>query len=189
MAVRFAVLFFLLATPAVVYGAQHLVGGNGAWDTSGDYKTWAAGQTFTPGDTLVFNYDSSHGVDRVSQNDYDNCNAGNALESYTGGKTTISLNQSGPMYFMCPTSGHCQQGMKLAINVQQAASGGANPPSSTTPAAGPTTPSTPSGSTTPATPSTTKNSPNGNGAAGVFGRASHWMVGFSLVLAALFVRV
>lgn len=41
----------LLATP-VVYGAQHIVGGSSGWVQSGDYSTWAAGETFTVGDTL-----------------------------------------------------------------------------------------------------------------------------------------
>ncbi|XP_027113397.1 mavicyanin [Coffea arabica] len=187
MALRVAALFLLLSTPAV-YAVQHVVGGpGGSWSTAGGYSTWAAGETFNVGDTLLFNYDTSHGVIEVSKDDYDNCNTGNALQSYTGGKSSVTLSKPGSMYFICPILGHCGQGMQLAVNVQ----GSSSPPSSSTP----TTPSTPSGSTAPSTSPTTsspsaKSSPSGsNGAVSGLDSLNHLMLGLSLVLGALFVRV
>lgn len=56
MAVRVAVLFLVLATPALVYAAQHVVGGSGGWNTAGDYSTWAKGEKFTVDDTLGMLY-------------------------------------------------------------------------------------------------------------------------------------
>ncbi|KAA8520432.1 hypothetical protein F0562_014688 [Nyssa sinensis] len=183
MAMAAAALFLLLLAAPAAYAAEHTVGGSTGWSTSGNYATWAAGQTFTVGDTLLFNYDSStHSVDQVSQTDYTNCNTGNALQSYTGGKTTISLTTAGPLYFTCPTIGHCQQGMKLAITVAAAST----TPGGTTP----TTPSTPSGSSPPSgtPPSTTTSSPPPppSGAAGSFGGMNHFMLGLSIVGAAMF---
>ncbi|KAL3516842.1 hypothetical protein ACH5RR_023744 [Cinchona calisaya] len=164
--IRVAILFLMVATPAV-HAVQHTVGGNSGWNTNVNYTSWASGQTFAVGDTLVFTYSSNHGVDVINQNDYNNCNAGNALQSYTGGNTNINLTQVGSMYFLCPTPNHCQEGMKLAVNVQSGSPGA----------------SSPSGSTTPSPPSTTKSPPTG--AAGIFGSINHLMLGFSLVLAAL----
>ncbi|XP_019188432.1 PREDICTED: uclacyanin-3-like [Ipomoea nil] len=173
----FVLLFLLLASPAA-FAKDHIVGGDGGWSQSGDYTTWAASETFTVGDSLVFNYGGSHGVDEVSKDDYDNCNAGNALRSFTDGKTTIKLSKAGPMYFMCPSFGHCQTGMKLAINVQ---SGSSSTPAGGSPRSSGTTPSTPSDSDSPpSTPTPAgKSSPNGAvvSSGGIFG--------FSLALGAL----
>ncbi|XP_022769653.1 uclacyanin-3-like [Durio zibethinus] len=172
MALAAALLVLLLATPAV-YAVQYTVGDSSGWSTSGDYTTWVQGKTFNVGDTLLFTYDSSsHRVEEVTKSDYDNCNSGNSLKTYSGGNTVITLSSTGPMYFICPTTGHCALGMKLAINVV-AASG--NTPSTPSPS-GSTTPSsgtTPSGSTPPShggAPSITNNG---------------LMLGFSLVLGAV----
>lgn len=182
-----ATLLFLLVASPVAFAANHVVGGSGGWSQSGDYTTWAAGETFLVGDTLEFNYGGSHGVDVISKDDYDNCNTANAIESYSDGKTTIKLSKAGSMYFSCPTFGHCQTGMKLAIDVKDSST-----PStpSTTPSTPSTTPSTPSDSpATPSTPNTpakaTPTTPNG--ATGVFGSMNKFVVGVSVVLGALFV--
>ncbi|XP_059313027.1 uclacyanin-3-like [Lycium ferocissimum] len=188
-----ATLLFLLVASPVAFAANHIVGGSGGWSQSGDYSTWAAGETFNVGDTLEFNYGGSHGVDVISKDDYDNCNTGNAIESHSDGKTTIKLSKAGPMYFSCPTFGHCQTGMKLAVNVKATSTPSNSPTTPSTPA---TTPSTPSESDSPTTPSTgtpsvvntpTKSSPTTpNGATGVFGSMNKFMVGVSVVLGAFF---
>lgn len=110
----------------------------------------------------MFNYGGSHGVNVVSKDDYDNCNTGNALLTYTGGKNSIPLSSAGDMYFVCPTLNHCDTGMKLAIKVQGSSSG-----------------------TTPATPSGAKSMPP-NGASGSYGSISKVVYGFSVVLGVLF---
>ncbi|XP_009758781.1 mavicyanin [Nicotiana tabacum] len=182
-----ATLLFLLVASPVAFAANHVVGGSGGWSqTAGDYSTWAAGETFNVGDTLEFNYGASHSVDVISKDDYDNCNTGNALESYSDGKTTIKLSKAGPMYFTCSAFGHCQSGMKLAVDVKDSSSTPSTP--STTPSTPSTTPSTPSDSPTTPTPEVgntpSKSTPvTPNGAAGVMGKT---MVGFSVVLGAVF---
>lgn len=52
MAIIAASFLVLLVAAPTVYGVDHTVGGNAGWSLSGDYKTWAAGQTFTVGDNL-----------------------------------------------------------------------------------------------------------------------------------------
>ncbi|KAE8696922.1 Uclacyanin-2 [Hibiscus syriacus] len=141
-------LLLLLAAPAA-HAVQNTVGDSAGWTTTGDHEGWVQGKTFTVGDTLLFNYSSSHAVDVVSKIDYDNCNSDNALSSHNDGNTVITLSNPGPMYFICPTIGHCASGMKLAVNVVAA---GGNSPS--TPFGSPTTPgTTPSGGSTQSPPS------------------------------------
>ncbi|XP_065864162.1 uclacyanin-3-like [Euphorbia lathyris] len=136
------VVLFLFAVPAA-YAAQHTVGGSSGWTNFGvNYDTWAAGETFTVGDTLLFSYSGTHSVAEVPETGYSGCSSSNAVQTYNDGSTTISLTKPGPMYFICSTSGHCGSGMKMQINVVAA--------STPTPA----TPSTPTPST-PATPGTT----------------------------------
>ncbi|XP_076932768.1 stellacyanin-like [Bidens hawaiensis] len=124
------------------------VGGSAGWALSVDYDTWASDKTFKVGDSLVFNYDSSHTVDLVSKSDYTTCTIGNSISSYNSGPTTISLNTTGSHYFICGIMGHCGGGMKLKIDVTSDGSPSAAPtPSSSIPADSPTT--TPLGTTLP----------------------------------------
>lgn len=125
----------------------------------------------------VFTYGPSHSVDEVSKSGYDNCNSNNPIKSYSGGSTSITLSSTGPMYFICPTAGHCAGGMKLAINVV-AASGG-SPPST----ASPTPPSTSSTPSTPSSPGSSPPPPPGdNGAISVFSRNVNVILGLTLML-------
>ncbi|KAI3800866.1 hypothetical protein L1987_28965 [Smallanthus sonchifolius] len=155
------------------YAVQHSVGDSNGWTNFGDYTTWAAGKTFNVGDTLLFSYGSSHSVDVVSKSDYDNCATGNAIDSYTGGTTTVKLAKPGPMYFVCPSFGHCSTGMKLTINV---VSQNSDSPATTTPS------DVPPSTTSPSTPISkpTKDAGSANS-------ANMMVVGFSLILAPLFV--
>ncbi|XP_058221734.1 uclacyanin-3-like [Rhododendron vialii] len=149
MAMAAVLLLFVLAAPAV-----HSLQYNVTWNLEINYNSWAAGKTFTVGDTLVFTYTTEHAVDVVDQSEYASCNSWNALHSYTGGQTAISLATSGPMYFLCPIQGHCQAGMKLGITVVAAA---ASPtaPTTTPPPTSTTTPKPPASATTPKPPAST----------------------------------
>ncbi|KAG6393347.1 hypothetical protein SASPL_147586 [Salvia splendens] len=179
-----ALLFVLVISPAVYGQTRHIVGDSTGWDSSGNYVNWARGITFTVGDSLVFNYDSSHAVDEVREDDYNGCNTANAISSDSKSPTTISLDAPGPRYFLCPRSNHCGQGQKLTINVVAAAttpsppSGGAPTPS----------PPSPGGEDTPPTPTTTTPSspppPSGNAATSVGGKMSS-VVGLLLVVGAM----
>lgn len=52
MALAIAFLILLVAAPAAVFGADHIVGDDQGWNSGVDYETWASGKTFTVGDTL-----------------------------------------------------------------------------------------------------------------------------------------
>ncbi|KAL7585786.1 hypothetical protein Lser_V15G44509 [Lactuca serriola] len=116
----------------------YTVGDSAGWSLSVDYTTWTTGKTFKPGDSLVFNYGSSHSVDEVSSDDYGTCTVGNSIASYTSSPATIILNTTGTHYFICGVPGHCSGGMKVSVPVT---GGGASPTPST--GASPTTKPTP----------------------------------------------
>ncbi|KAL4562937.1 hypothetical protein LXL04_026968 [Taraxacum kok-saghyz] len=174
MVVFYIVLILAIASPSV-FAVQHIVGDSSGWTNFGDYTTWASSKTFNVGDTLLFNYGGSHAVSVVSKSDYDNCVTSNAINSYSDGTTTINLAQPGPMYFACPSFGHCSSGMKLAINVVSQ--------STTTPTGGDN--SSPPSSTNPSTPGSSTN-PTRN-VDGPGSSANMVVVGLSLILAPLFV--
>lgn len=176
-------LLLLLISPAAYAQTSHKVGDNAGWDTTGKYDEWAKGQTFSVGDSLVFTYGFTHTVDEVSEGDYTNCNSGNPISSAASSPTTIPLSAAGTRYFICGTSNHCNQGMKLAVTV---ASGSTSP--GTPPPSGGSTPEPPSGGATPSPPSTTPSSPpppRGGNAASSLGGGKSLMVGLSLVLGAM----
>ncbi|KAK7846591.1 uclacyanin 1-like [Quercus suber] len=147
-------------------GANYTVGGaNSGWDTSTDLQTWASSQSFLVGDNLIFQYTPNHDVLEVSKSDYDSCQASNPIQSYSGGTTNIPLSSQGKRYFICGTSGHCSQGMKvqidtLATSAPPPASPSSKPPtSSVTPLA--PTPASESHSPSPAqTPKSTPTVPS-----------------------------
>ncbi|KAJ9680539.1 hypothetical protein PVL29_019763 [Vitis rotundifolia] len=174
MAMAAALLLLLLAAP-VIYATNHTVGGSSGWDTGVNYTAWASGQTFTVGDYLVFTYGSTHSVDQVTQTNYDNCGTSNPTKSYSGGSNTIALTTSGSMYFLCPTIGHCSQGMKLAISVVSN-SGSTSPPSN-------------SSSPSPPPPPRNSSSSSPSGATSKFCSMSHLMVGLVLGFGMMFALV
>ncbi|TXG62503.1 hypothetical protein EZV62_009497 [Acer yangbiense] len=119
MAMAAALLILLLATPAAVFAVDHTVGDTSGWSQSVDYTSWVSGKTFSVGDFLVFTYGGTHKVEVVTKSDYDSCTItpSNPIISFSGGNTRIKLTATGPMYFICPTAGHCSGGMKLAVKV------------------------------------------------------------------------
>ncbi|CAL5381239.1 unnamed protein product [Camellia sinensis] len=126
MAMVAALMMILVIAAPAAYATQYTVGDASGWAQQVNYITWVSGKTFRVGDTLLFTYVATmHSVDVVSQSDYNSCNTANALTSYTGGNNNVYLTTTGSMYFICPTPGHCQSGMKLAITV---AAAGTSPP-------------------------------------------------------------
>nr|XP_043617633.1 blue copper protein-like [Erigeron canadensis] len=128
----------------------YTVGDSAGWSLNVDYTTWTSDKTFKVGDSLVFNYGSSHSVDEVSSDDYGSCSAGNTIASYTSGPTTIPLNTTGTHYFICGVIGHCSGGMKLSVPVTGGGGGTTTSPSGTggSPPTKPTTPTAPTGTST-----------------------------------------
>ncbi|KAL6981346.1 hypothetical protein U1Q18_022975 [Sarracenia purpurea var. burkii] len=181
MGMAAALLIILIGAPAAI-AVQYTVGDSSGWTQGVDYTTWTAGKTFYPNDTLLFTYGSLHSVDQVSQSDYNGCNTGNAIKSYSTGSTTIPLTTTGSTYYICGTPGHCSNGMKLAITVSAATtttpSPPGTPPSTTTPSPSGTPPST-------TTPSPPPPPPPSNGAARNFGGKNYLLLELSLLVLAL----
>ncbi|PON91639.1 Phytocyanin domain containing protein [Trema orientale] len=126
----------------------YTVGDTSGWAMGVDYSTWGSDKTFVVGDSLVFNYASSHTVDEVSSSDYSSCTVGNAITSDNTGATTITLKTPGTHYFICGVAGHCSIGMKLSVTVKSG--GSSTAPSSDTSGGSTTSPS--GGGTTVNTP-------------------------------------
>ncbi|KAL9268869.1 Basic blue protein-like protein [Drosera capensis] len=96
------------------HGAIYIVGGTGGWGFG--VSSWPKGKTFKAGDVLVFNYDSSiHIVVRVDKSGYNSCSSPTGAKAYSTGSDRINL-AKGMNYFICSYPGHCQAGMKIAIN-------------------------------------------------------------------------
>ncbi|KAG8391504.1 hypothetical protein BUALT_Bualt01G0194600 [Buddleja alternifolia] len=175
MAKAIAFLVLLLISPAA-YAVTYTVGGNSGWSTGVDYVTWATGQIFTTNDSLVFNFDSSHDVDEVSQANFVNCNTENPINSSSSSPTTIALTTVGTRFFICPRSNHCSRGQRLVVIVT-AGRGTPLPPSDAAP---PPRPRSRSPRVTDADPP-----PPPSGATSILIDKSSLTVGFSLVLTAL----
>ncbi|KAK8569706.1 hypothetical protein V6N13_046752 [Hibiscus sabdariffa] len=113
----FVCLVALAVFVELAMAANYTVGGtNGGWDTSTDLQSWVSAQTFSVGDSLIFQYTPNHDVLEVSKADHDSCQTSNPLQTYTGGNTVVPLTSSGKRYFICGTLGHCSQGMQIEID-------------------------------------------------------------------------
>ncbi|KAL9246271.1 hypothetical protein vseg_019827 [Gypsophila vaccaria] len=180
MALANVFLVMLLVAPFAFANAQTTVD----WTLGKDYSAYST-QSFTPGDSLVFNYDSSvHNVLEVSKNDYDNCNTKNAFQTFSDGKTSITLKQ-GAMYFICGTPGHCAAGMKLQVNVA-ASSTSAPTPTKSTPTPRSMAKSVPSTAVSGPATSPAPSPQNGSSGAAALSGATHLMFGVPLVLGVLY---
>ncbi|KAA8524570.1 hypothetical protein F0562_010993 [Nyssa sinensis] len=121
----------------VAMAANYTVGApNGGWDTSTNLQSWASSQSFSVGDNLIFAYTPNHDVLEVTKADYDSCQTSNPLQTYNGGTTVIPLTSPVKRSFICGTSGHCGQGMKVEIDTLAISA----PPPATPPPASPVTP-------------------------------------------------
>ncbi|KAG7570485.1 Phytocyanin domain [Arabidopsis thaliana x Arabidopsis arenosa] len=182
-----ALLLVLTIVPAAV-AVTYTVGDAQQWDSGVDYTVWVAGKTFRVGDILEFKYGPSHSVDVVDKAGYDGCDASSSTENHSDGDTKIDLKTVGIKYFICPTPGHCVNGMKLAVTVVAASSGPPATPTPTPPSSTPgtpTTPDSPPAAGTPTTPkpdsgSTSPPPPKSSGASK--GVMSYVLVGVSMVL-------
>ncbi|KAK8580375.1 hypothetical protein V6N13_143482 [Hibiscus sabdariffa] len=117
----------------------YTVGDGSGWTTGVDYSTWTSGKSFKVGDSLAFNYPSSHTVDEVSSSDYSSCTVGNAITTDNSGATTIALKKAGTHYFICGVVGHCATGMKLAVKVEAGSPAAASDDKPSTPTPSTTT--------------------------------------------------
>nr|XP_043616605.1 blue copper protein-like [Erigeron canadensis] len=149
---------------------QHIVGGKQGWEESTDFDTWASGQTFKVGDTLVFKYSPMHSVAELgSEKEYKSCDVGSATNSMSDGNSVVKLTKAGTRYFACGTSGHCGQGMKVKITTVAASSSGASSPSV-------------SSNTTPASTSTPSSTSDSSSISGSIVSATIFLVFSSLMI-------
>lgn len=124
----------LLSLINAATAADYVVGNPaGGWDGRTDYKSWAAAQTFAPGDTLTFKYTSYHNVLEVTKDAFEACTTADPISYDNSGSTTIALTAPGTRYFICGAPGHCLGGMKMEVQV-------ADRPAPTTPSSPPPLP-------------------------------------------------
>ncbi|EOY16558.1 hypothetical protein QUC31_001097 [Theobroma cacao] len=109
-----ALLLCLLVCLQNIDAATYTVGGPGGWTFN--MATWPKGKSFRAGDVLVFNYDATiHNVVAVNREAYTGCTTPAGAKVYSSGKDQIKL-VKGLNFFICNTAGHCESGMKIAIN-------------------------------------------------------------------------
>ncbi|WCJ43446.1 Basic blue protein [Euphorbia peplus] len=109
-----AMLLLLANLNQQVHAATFTVGGSSGWTFN--VASWPKGKSFKAGDTLVFNYDSTtHNVVAVNKSSYSNCSAPAGAKLFKSGKDQIKL-AKGLNFFICGIPGHCQSGMKIAVN-------------------------------------------------------------------------
>ncbi|CAM0872355.1 unnamed protein product [Alopecurus aequalis] len=83
-------------------------------DWSFNADSWSNGKNFRAGDVLVFNYNPSlHNVVAVDAGGYNSCQGSGA--TYNSGSDHVKLG-AGRTYFICTLSGHCVDGMRMAVN-------------------------------------------------------------------------
>ncbi|XP_022751674.1 blue copper protein-like [Durio zibethinus] len=122
--VSLALLALALASVLQATAAQttHIVGDELGWlvPPGGPiaYSTWAAMQTFSVGDILIFNFTTGEqDVAMVTREAYGTCNSTNPIFLQTTGPANFTLDSVGEYYFIGTMDQHCPLGQKLAINV------------------------------------------------------------------------
>ncbi|XBI84709.1 hypothetical protein VPH35_092955 [Triticum aestivum] len=120
MAVIVAVAALL---PATASTASYTVGDDSGWDVGVDYRAWASGRVNCrkpPHFSLEFLYslgEAEHNVVLVDAQSFGACSVPSNAPTLTTDDDKVSLTQAGQWLFICGIEGHCQDGMKLAVNV------------------------------------------------------------------------
>ncbi|GLT83504.1 hypothetical protein SLE2022_017910 [Rubroshorea leprosula] len=102
--------------------AREFTVGNSGWGvrttSTESYNQWAERNRFQIGDSLVFVYSPNEdSVLQVTKEAYDNCTTDAPLAKYTDGHTIVSLNRSGPFYFISGNKDNCLKDEKLVVVV------------------------------------------------------------------------
>ncbi|OVA07002.1 Plastocyanin-like [Macleaya cordata] len=107
-------LCVLLLQSEMAHAVTYTVGGTGGWTFN--TVNWPKGKRFRAGGVLVFKYNSSfHNVVRVNGVGYKTCKTPMGAQVFKTGSDRIKL-VKGQNFFICNFVGHCESGMKLAIN-------------------------------------------------------------------------
>ncbi|CAD6251790.1 unnamed protein product [Miscanthus lutarioriparius] len=149
----------------VAGGTQFTVGGANGWSvpTAGaePFNTWAVRTRYQIGDSLVFVYPKDQdSVLLVEPADYNACNTSSYVKKFDDGDTVVTLDRSGPLFFISGVEANCRANEKLIVMVVATRSNGtgsgATAPSTAPPPASPASPpparSTPPPSSSPAPP-------------------------------------
>lgn len=84
----------------------------------------------------VFSYTPVHDVVEVNQLGYNTCTIANALATYDNGETVIHLSDAKTRYFVCGRMRHCQQGLKLQVQILAQSNNGTSDDQNQSPGAG-----------------------------------------------------
>ncbi|XP_021765270.1 basic blue protein-like [Chenopodium quinoa] len=113
LGVLLGILLYLLAAKPI-FAAEYKVGDTAGWTYN--VENWPNGKSFKDADLLIFNYfKERHNVAVLTKEGYDSCTAPSGSIVYQTGHDEIRLDP-GQSYFICTTPGHCENGMKIAIN-------------------------------------------------------------------------
>ncbi|CAM6021031.1 unnamed protein product [Sphagnum balticum] len=111
-----ALLAALVQIPGAAAGTRYTVSWNYPYSRT-SFANWNKGTSYVVGDSIQFVYNAeAHNVVRVNKQQYDLCDSAGAV-THTDGATVFNLERPGRYFFMCSIPGHCQAGMKLALQV------------------------------------------------------------------------
>ncbi|XP_018505540.1 basic blue protein [Pyrus x bretschneideri] len=114
MVMQVVVVLCLMLHLEYTHAAPQAVGDSGGWTFNSD--SWPNGKHFRAGDVLLFNYDPNlHNVVAVDRGGYSSCTTPSGAKVFRSGKDRVRLGR-GQNYFICSFPGHCESGMKVAIN-------------------------------------------------------------------------
>ncbi|CAM0949495.1 unnamed protein product [Alopecurus aequalis] len=152
------VVAMIAAVLGTALSASYTVGApRGSWDLQTNYVQWTSNMKFRTGDEVLFRYSRAvHNVVEVNKVDYDACSASSPIASFQTGNDIVPLIAAGSRYFICGVPGHCDNGMKVRINIEEATpSGSTSAPS----------PLSPRGAAPSAAPMPSTNTPSTSGQA------------------------
>ncbi|CAN4077860.1 unnamed protein product [Withania somnifera] len=109
---------------------EHWVGDDQGWKLDFNYTSWAATKQFHVGDKLIFKYKKdAHNVIKADQEAFKSCTPSSDVTPLTSGNDEIALTLPGKKWYICGIGKHCENGMKVAINVLAAQSPAPSPSS------------------------------------------------------------
>ncbi|CAL9230255.1 unnamed protein product [Arabidopsis halleri] len=87
-----------------------------AANSSESFNDWASNKRFQVGDIIQFKY-KKDSVMQVTKESYKQCNSSHPRLYSNTGKTRFMFDHSVPYYFISGTSGHCEKGQKMIVEV------------------------------------------------------------------------
>lgn len=147
-------LLCLAMAAAAASAAQFRVGEQRGWSVpdggAEPYNSWAGRMRFVIGDQLLFVYPKgSDSVLVVDAGAYGSCNTTAYTAKFEDGNTVVTLDRSGPFYFISGNEAGCKANQKLEVVVLAAAHTPPPAPVSPSPSSMPPSPASPPSSMTP----------------------------------------